>query len=35
VVWRDDLDIVTFAALEDQPPGLSPLAALRAAMASA
>jgi AcrR family transcriptional regulator len=31
VVLRDDIDIVTLAALESQPAGLSPIAAFRAA----
>jgi AcrR family transcriptional regulator len=33
VVLQDDLDVLTMEALEAQPPGLSPLAAVRAAMA--
>jgi AcrR family transcriptional regulator len=35
VVLQDDLDVLTLDALEAQPPGLSPLAAVRAAVASA
>ena len=35
VVLQDDLDVLTLDALEAQPPGLSPLAAVRAAVAAA
>ena len=35
VVLQDDLDVLTLDALEAQPPGLSPLAAVRGAVASA
>ena len=35
VVLQDDLDVLTLDALEAQPPGLSPLAAVRAAVADA
>ena len=35
VVLQDDLDVLTLGALEAQPPGLSPLAAVRAAVAAA
>ncbi|MGO9217419.1 MAG: TetR/AcrR family transcriptional regulator [Streptosporangiaceae bacterium] len=35
VVLQDDLDVLTMDALEAQPPGLSPLAAVRGAMAAA
>ncbi|HEY5355925.1 MAG TPA: TetR family transcriptional regulator [Streptosporangiaceae bacterium] len=35
VVLQDDLDVLTLGALEAQPPGLSPLAAIRAAVAAA
>ncbi len=35
VVLQDDLDVLTMDALEAQPPGLSPLAAVRAAVAAA
>jgi AcrR family transcriptional regulator len=35
VVLQDDMDVITFEALEDQPPGLSPIAAMRAATADA
>ena len=35
VVLRDDLDVLTLDALEAQPPGLSPLAAVRGAVAAA
>ncbi|HEY8046421.1 MAG TPA: TetR family transcriptional regulator [Streptosporangiaceae bacterium] len=35
VVLQDDLDVLTLTALEAQPPGLSPLAAVRAAVAAA
>ena len=35
VVLQDDLDLLTLEALEAQPPGLSPLAAVRAAMVTA
>jgi AcrR family transcriptional regulator len=35
VVLQDDLDVLTLDALEAQPPGLSTLAAVRAAVASA
>jgi AcrR family transcriptional regulator len=33
VVLQDDLDVLAFEAMENQPAGLSPLAAVRAAMA--
>jgi AcrR family transcriptional regulator len=35
VVLQDDIDVITFEALEAQPPGLSPIAAMRAATAEA
>ena len=35
VVLQDDLDLLTLEALEAQPPGLSPLAAVRGAVAAA
>jgi AcrR family transcriptional regulator len=35
VVLQDDLDVLAFEAMENQPAGLSPLAAVRAAMAEA
>jgi AcrR family transcriptional regulator len=35
VVLQDDFDVLTLDALEAQPPGLSPLAAVRAAVAAA
>jgi AcrR family transcriptional regulator len=35
VVLQDDLDVLTLDALEAQPPGLSPLAAVRGAVAAA
>ena len=35
VVLQDDMDVLTLEALEEQPPGLSPLAAVRAAIAAA
>jgi len=35
VVLQDDLDVLTLDALEAQPPGLSPLAAVRAAVVDA
>ena len=35
MVLQDDLDVLTLDALEAQPPGLSPLAAVRAAVAAA
>ncbi len=35
VVLQDDLDVLTLGALEAQPPGLSPLAAVRAAVVAA
>ena len=35
VVLQDDLDLITMDALEAQPPGLAPLAAVRAAVALA
>jgi AcrR family transcriptional regulator len=35
VVLRDDMDVLTLDALEAQPPGLSPLAAVRGAVAAA
>ena len=35
VVLQDDLDLITLEALEAQPPGLAPLAAVRAAVALA
>jgi AcrR family transcriptional regulator len=35
VVLQDDLDVLTIEAFEAQPPGLSPVAAMRAAAASA
>jgi AcrR family transcriptional regulator len=35
VVLQDDLDVLTLDALEAQPPGLSPVAAVRAAVAEA
>jgi len=35
VILQDDLDVITLAALEAQPPGLPPIAAVRAAVALA
>jgi AcrR family transcriptional regulator len=35
VVLQDDLDVLTLGALDAQPPGLSPVAAVRAAVADA
>ena len=35
MVLQDDLDLLTLEALQAQPPGLSPLAAVRAAVAAA
>jgi AcrR family transcriptional regulator len=35
VVLQDDLDVLTLGALEAQPPGLSPVAAVRSAVADA